>query len=122
FEQNNDVALLQLDRRFGGRTIRPITPREAEQLAKPGSRAVVSGWGLTNEGGGVSNDLREVALEIVSNAACNGVNAYAGAITGAMMCAGFAEGGKDSCQGDSGGPLVVADGRGGYVQAGVVSF
>jgi secreted trypsin-like serine protease len=39
-----------------------------------------------------------------------------------MICAGFAEGGKDSCQGDSGGPLVVADGQGSYVQAGVVSF
>jgi len=39
-----------------------------------------------------------------------------------VICAGFAEGGRDSCQGDSGGPLIVPDMTGGYVQAGIVSF
>ena len=121
-EQNNDVALLELDRRFNGRTIRIISPSEAERLAAPGVSAIAAGWGLTSEGGRVSNLLRQVALRIVSNATCNGDGAYRGAITGQMLCAGFAEGGRDSCQGDSGGPLMVPDGQGGYVQAGVVSF
>jgi secreted trypsin-like serine protease len=39
-----------------------------------------------------------------------------------MMCAGFAEGGKDSCQGDSGGPLFATDSDGSYVQVGIVSW
>jgi secreted trypsin-like serine protease len=38
------------------------------------------------------------------------------------QCAGFAAGVKDSCQRDSGGPLIVPDGRGGWLQAGVVSL
>ena len=38
-----------------------------------------------------------------------------------MICAGFADGGKDACLGDSGGPLMVKeDGR--YHQAGIISF
>jgi len=38
-----------------------------------------------------------------------------------MICAGYAEGGKDSCQGDSGSPLTcLIDGR--WTQAGITSW
>ncbi len=117
-----DVALLHLAKPFKGRTIRLITTTDAQRLARPGDMAVVAGWGLTAEDGTVSNVLRRVTVQFVSNATCNGLSSYSGAITDRMICAGFPEGGKDSCQGDSGGPLMVADGAGSYLLAGVVSF
>jgi transmembrane serine protease 9 len=117
-----DVALLRLTKRASARTIRLLTAPDAARLEQPGNLAIVAGWGLTAEGGQVSNLLRHVTVQFVSNKVCNGLASYSGSITDRMICAGFAEGGKDSCQGDSGGPLVVADGQGSYLQAGVVSF
>nr|XP_045364278.1 polyserase-2 [Camelus bactrianus] len=38
-----------------------------------------------------------------------------------MLCAGYAEGHRDTCQGDSGGPLVCEEG-GRWFQAGITSF
>ena len=91
-------------------------------LTLPGFWRSPAGWGVTTEGAQVSNILRHVTLQLVSNKDCNGLASYSGAVTDEMICAGFVEGGKDSCQGDSGGPLMVPDMKGGYLQAGIVSF
>jgi len=117
-----DVALLRLSKRYAGKTVRMLTSEESAQLAGPGTLAVVSGWGLEEDGGQVSKLLRHVTLQLVSNKTCNGLSSYSGGITDQMICAGFAAGGKDSCQGDSGGPLVVRDKADGYAQVGIVSF
>jgi secreted trypsin-like serine protease len=50
------------------------------------------------------------------------IESYTSGIDDTMMCAGLAEGGKDSCQGDSGGPLFVTTADGKYQQVGVVSW
>lgn len=117
-----DVSLLHVTKRYTGRPVRLITAQEADRLAAPGTLAIATGWGLTAEGAQVSNVLRHVTVQLVSNKVCNGLGSYSGAITDHMLCAGFPEGGKDSCQGDSGGPLVMPDARGGHMQVGVVSF
>jgi secreted trypsin-like serine protease len=86
-----------------------------------GELSTVTGWGTTSYGGYIADVLMEVQVPIVSNATCEA--AYgSGSITESMLCAGYAEGGKDSCQGDSGGPLIIPDGNGGFNQAGVVSW
>jgi hypothetical protein len=120
---DNDIALLQLASPVvlgGSAGVVPLVSSPANDgIAAPGVLALVSGWGTTTEGGTSADILQKVRVPIVSNATCN--QALGGGITRNMLCAGFAEGGKDSCQGDSGGPLVLPDGSG-WRLAGVVSF
>ena len=120
--ENNDVALIHLAKRFTGQPIRLAGADDAKRLIEPGALVTVLGWGLTTEGGEVSNLLRSVTVQIVNNKICNGLASYPGLITDAMVCAGFAEGGKDSCQGDGGGPLIVRDPDHGLLQVGIVSW
>lgn len=82
-----------------------------------GKTATVTGWGTTSSGGSSSSILKEVAVPVLSNAACK--STYSD-LTINQVCAGKA--GKDSCQGDSGGPLTFIDGGGNHDQIGVVSY
>jgi transmembrane serine protease 9 len=119
---DHDVALLHLKGASGERPIGLITPSDAS-LASPGLIAIVSGWGLTREiEAKPSNVLRNVTVQLVTKKDCTSPAAYGEAITDTMICAGFAEGGKDSCQGDSGGPLIVPDKKGSFLLAGIVSW
>jgi len=96
--RDNDVALLRMT------TPTAITP-VALIAADPTDVAVVSGCGVTREGGEVSDQLRKVRVPIVTRADCNRPQSYGGSITENMICAGVKD--KDSCQGDSGGPLMA---------------
>jgi secreted trypsin-like serine protease len=100
-----DVAILRLSS--------PVTVGRPIALANTaptaGTRAWVSGWGATVEGGRGSSQLMAVEVPVVDQATCNAPESYNGAITPQMFCAGEREGGKDSCQGDSGGPLVTGN-------------
>ena len=91
----------------------------------PDNRCFVSGWGaLEHDEYDFPDTLQWVEVPAVTNEVCK--QAYSGGITNsditdAMICAGYAEGGKDSCQGDSGGPFVCLDGSMAFL-TGVVSF
>ncbi len=116
----NDIALLKLAGPAGVESVELPDAARVADIAEPGTRATVTGWGDLLAGAQKGTDqLMEVELPVVGERACRA--AYPGApIDHRTLCAGFAEGGKDSCQGDSGGPLVVRDGAK-WVQVGVVS-
>ncbi|WP_328768202.1 S1 family serine peptidase [Streptomyces sp. NBC_00286] len=80
---------------------------------RPGTDAVVYGWGDTTGNGDFAHALRAARVEVLSDAVCE--EAYPDSAEGkyladSMLCAGESGGGQDACQGDSGGPLV-AQGR-----------
>ncbi|XP_044265456.1 brachyurin-like [Tribolium madens] len=79
-----------------------------------GTTARISGWGLTNGFGDLSEVLRYVDVNVITNIDCG--NQFDEEFVDSILCT---SGGSDSgsCDGDSGGPLIV-DG----VQIGVVSF
>lgn len=121
YGNDNDIALLHLATPSQNRSIAPLAGAQVA-LSNPGTLATVTGWGTTTEGGSIPDQLQQVQVPVVSTAACNAPDSYGGQVTENMLCAGYAQGGKDSCQGDSGGPLVVPDGNGGWLQAGIVSW
>ncbi|MCO6457537.1 MAG: trypsin-like serine protease [Pirellulaceae bacterium] len=117
----SDIALLRLDSPSQQPVVRLASAAD-QSLFAPGRQATVTGWGALTQGGSSPDRLQEVVVPIVSNQTANQPQAYGGLISDSMLAAGYSQGGRDSCQGDSGGPLVVADGSGGFVQAGIVSW
>ncbi|KOV69118.1 serine protease [Streptomyces sp. MMG1121] len=80
---------------------------------RPGTQALVSGWGDTSGSGAYARRLHAAHVRVLSDDLC--ARAYPGGPdgtyrSGSMLCAGESAGGPDACQGDSGGPLV-AEGR-----------
>lgn len=120
---DNDVALLMLKEPSKQQPIEIIEQDDPGNLTVPGTRTVVTGWGLLREGGQSSDILMEVEVPIVSNNVANEqYGEFNAVVTDNMLAAGFEEGGKDACQGDSGGPLMVRDGNGKLVLAGATSW
>ena len=72
----------------------------------------VTGWGHIEESAASSDELREVKVKLVPLQKCNSHQSYKGTKDETMVCAGYAEGGKDACQNDSGGSMVCkVDGK-----------
>lgn len=113
-----DYALIQLN---GDSKFRTIDLNTIEANAP--DMVWTAGWGTTSEGSyTLPKILHKVEVPLVSQEDCNSSTAYSGDITDRMICAGFAEGGKDSCQGDSGGPLFVQETSGDFKLIGIVSW
>ncbi|KAG8232593.1 hypothetical protein J437_LFUL013132 [Ladona fulva] len=120
----NDLALLELDSpvTYQQHIVPICMPKDGEEFT--GRIATVTGWGRLRYGGGVPNVLQEVQVPVMENNVCQEMFRTAGhakTILTSFVCAGYANGQKDSCEGDSGGPLMTERDDGRWVLIGTVS-
>ncbi|MCW2967573.1 MAG: putative trypsin-like protease [Solirubrobacteraceae bacterium] len=102
-----DVALLKLATPTTVQPM-PIAHPADSALATPGTDVVTIGWGATQEGGNISDELRFVRLTVRSHNKCDAI--YGPIPDASQLCIGSDRAGEDSCQGDSGGPVISGPG------------
>lgn len=100
----SDIALIRLAEPFSITAwSQPVGIISSTGLISSTAIFTASGWGRNEEGGVISENLQVVGLPFVSRQVCEISYMY---LPNNVVCAGYANGGKDTCQGDSGGPLV----------------
>ncbi|XP_072742797.1 uncharacterized protein Flz isoform X2 [Anoplolepis gracilipes] len=120
----NDLALLELESpvQFDDHIVPICMPEDGIDFT--GRMATVTGWGRLKYNGGVPSVLQEVQVPIMENAVCQEMfqtGGHSKLILESFLCAGYANGQKDSCEGDSGGPLVMERPDGRWFLVGTVS-
>jgi len=110
-----DFRLLKLALACGGDCqFAPWNKKPEEPL--DGANVTAIGWGTLYQYGPQPNELQKVSMPVVSYQQCS---LWLSSIQNdVMICAGLAEGGKDTCQGDSGSALLDESGA----IVGVTSF
>ncbi|CAL7950620.1 unnamed protein product [Xylocopa violacea] len=120
----NDLALLELESpiQFDVHIVPICMPEDGIDFT--GRMATVTGWGRLKYNGGVPSVLQEVQVPIIKNSVCQEmfqIGGHSKLILDSFLCAGYANGQKDSCEGDSGGPLVMQRPDGRWFLVGTVS-
>ena len=110
----NDVALVEVTTPFVyGSNVTDVKLASAnnQSLWNIGATPTVSGFGRTSDGGSLSNELRQVAVEVkIIKDSDNKINAGGNS----------SNTGNDACKGDSGGPLTSSSTQIGIVSTGEV--
>ncbi|MCV6639619.1 serine protease [Candidatus Albibeggiatoa sp. nov. NOAA] len=118
-----DIGLVKLQDPIT--TVEPlsvVSDRDSN-LFNTGNVATVMGWGRLSASARVYPDiLQQVQVPLVDSGVCQKAYQTEEIILPYSICAGYAEGKKDSCVGDSGGPLVIQDEAGQWQQLGIVSY
>lgn len=115
----NDVALLRLPTPAMGENIAIIALPPMDIGLLENETAIVSGYGLTSNGGQPSPDLLKVPVNIISNMEC--AEDFGNSIVNTTLCTFYTNAPASACQGDSGGPLTY-NSTDGQVIVGLVSF
>ncbi|KAJ6654363.1 hypothetical protein lerEdw1_006956 [Lerista edwardsae] len=128
---SGDIALVKLAYpvRFTD-YILPICVPASNVVFPPGMKCWVTGWGDISEGQDLPapKKLQKLQVPIIDIQTCRklyniemGPSLPRKHIQNDMMCAGYAEGMKDTCKGDSGGPLMCKMNQQ-WLLAGIVSW
>ncbi|KAH8857977.1 Serine protease 30 [Schistosoma japonicum] len=126
-----DIALIKLTEpvKLGRYVNIACLPSIGEEV-QPGKECISVGWGHEVDGAkNISTVLKHVSVPIVPNDQCtmnyatlrNGPNPIDVIIERNVICAGYAEGGRDACQFDSGGPLMCKINKQ-WIVTGIISF
>uniref|UniRef100_A0A452HXR6 Peptidase S1 domain-containing protein n=1 Tax=Gopherus agassizii TaxID=38772 RepID=A0A452HXR6_9SAUR len=128
---SGDIALVELERPIQFTDyILPICLPAASVQFPAGMKCWVTGWGNIQEGEDLPapQTLQKLQVPIIDQRTCKylynmalGEKFPPKSIQDDMMCAGYAEGMKDTCKGDSGGPLVCKASKE-WLLAGIVSW
>ncbi|CAH2234038.1 jg25599 [Pararge aegeria aegeria] len=119
----NDIAVIRLTSPVRlSATIGTISLPSGYQLNEnfDGAQATASGFGITEDGGGISADqfLSYVRMDVISNLRCS--LTYPLILQPSNICTSTT-GGKSTCRGDSGGPLAI-ERNGEHILIGITSF
>lgn len=121
----NDIALLHLSQPAKlSDKVNPVCLPVQESEISAGHRCYITGWGLTEGGGNVSDTLQQAMLPVQSHERCSNEWGRLGVPIDkkSMICAGSGKPGQaGGCQGDSGGPYVCEE-NGKWVLRGAVSW
>ncbi|KAH8286569.1 hypothetical protein KR054_011882 [Drosophila jambulina] len=98
-----DVAIILLNKPLVGKNIGKLSLCSTKLT--PGMPLVVSGWGITREGGKQDIYLRTATVPYIDWNECRDDYKKSVHLTNTMLCAGI-RGSKDACLYDSGGPLA----------------
>uniref|UniRef100_T1JQF1 Peptidase S1 domain-containing protein n=2 Tax=Tetranychus urticae TaxID=32264 RepID=T1JQF1_TETUR len=117
---DSDIGLIKLAGPVSfSSTVRPACLPPPTSTPSDGSKLIVAGWGLMEQGGMGSDILRHATVNYVDQSICR--SSYPPSyITDRNFCASSAN--SDACQGDSGGPIMKRNSRGRIEITGIISF
>lgn len=108
YRLSNDIAMIKLKYTLKFNIfLQPIAIMTEHETIEGNTALYVSGWGAkSHDAPTMSAALRYTMIFSVLHEKCQQTYSKIITITNDMICAGTAQGGRDSCQGDSGGALV----------------